>query len=126
MMEEPIAGSAVNVPVSMGPESESLSFVQKLTRASKDPKRTWRRISGMLLEGMTILNNALIDLGGRRTYSRSGLDLFDEISQRSAIRTDISDHLQMLFFESLPLRPSLIVELGVRGGESTFVLERVA
>jgi cephalosporin hydroxylase len=42
------------------------------------------------------------------------------------LNTDISDHLITLFLESLALRPSLIVELGVRGGESTFVLERVA
>lgn len=41
-------------------------------------------------------------------------------------RTDISDHLTTLFIEALAAKPRLIVELGVRGGESTFVLERVA
>ena len=45
---------------------------------------------------------------------------------RARIRTDISDHLLTLFTESLALEPRLIVELGVRDGESTFVFERVA
>ncbi|MBN1672240.1 MAG: class I SAM-dependent methyltransferase [Kiritimatiellae bacterium] len=48
------------------------------------------------------------------------------IVQRAARATDISDHLVTLFSETLALEPKLIVELGVRGGESTFVLERVA
>ena len=41
-------------------------------------------------------------------------------------KTDISDHLAMLFTESLNIESKLIVELGVGDGESTFVLERVA
>jgi cephalosporin hydroxylase len=49
-----------------------------------------------------------------------------EIEQRAQTPTDISDHLPTLFTESLPSNPRLIVELGVRGGESTFVFERVA
>lgn len=49
-----------------------------------------------------------------------------EIQERCRMRSDISDHLLPLFFESLAVRPQLIVELGVRGGDSTFVLERVA
>jgi cephalosporin hydroxylase len=54
------------------------------------------------------------------------LNLLDEIRINSVKRTDINDHLLSLFFESLNINPRLIVELGVRGGESTFVLERVA
>ncbi len=51
----------------------------------------------------------------------------DEIKSRSAkTRNDISGHLVRLFVESFEAKPKLIVELGVRGGESTFVLERVA
>jgi cephalosporin hydroxylase len=49
-----------------------------------------------------------------------------EIQEKAKVRTDISEHLETLFVESLGVRPKLIVELGVRGGESTFVLERVA
>lgn len=41
-------------------------------------------------------------------------------------KTDISDHLETLFMESLNIESKLIVELGVGDGESTFVLERVA
>jgi len=51
---------------------------------------------------------------------------FDQVLSRSFRRTDISDHLVTLFVEALEVRPELIVELGVRGGESTYVLERVA
>lgn len=49
-----------------------------------------------------------------------------EIQEKCLVRSDISDHLIPLFFASLAVRPHLIVELGVRGGDSTFVLERVA
>jgi cephalosporin hydroxylase len=40
--------------------------------------------------------------------------------------SDIADHLSTIFSESLGVQPSLIVELGVRGGESRFVFEKVA
>lgn len=50
----------------------------------------------------------------------------EELKKQSIRRTDISDHLVTLFVESLSAKPKVIVELGVRGGESTFVLERVA
>ncbi|MDD2665856.1 MAG: class I SAM-dependent methyltransferase [Methanocellales archaeon] len=50
----------------------------------------------------------------------------EDIKRQSIKKTDISDHLVTLFVESLSTKPRLIVELGVRGGESTFVLERVA
>ncbi len=49
-----------------------------------------------------------------------------EIYVRSLKRTDINDHLLTIYRESIEVKPSLIVELGVRGGESTFVFERVA
>ncbi|MEE9910728.1 MAG: class I SAM-dependent methyltransferase [Deltaproteobacteria bacterium] len=43
-----------------------------------------------------------------------------------SVKTDISDHLETMFCEALGVCPELIVELGVREGESTFVFERVA
>jgi cephalosporin hydroxylase len=50
-----------------------------------------------------------------------------EIEERAlSARTDISDYLVTLFAEALTAHPRLIVELGVRGGESTFALERAA
>lgn len=62
----------------------------------------------------------------RKPESGSDLPEIDEIRARAAIPTDISDHLIPLFVESMAVRPRLIVELGVRSGESTFALERVA
>ncbi len=58
--------------------------------------------------------------------SGSELAEINEIRARALPRTDISDHLIALFVEALAVRPRLIVELGVRSGESTFALERVA
>lgn len=49
-----------------------------------------------------------------------------QVAERAKSLSDISDHLVPLFHESIESRPRLIVELGVRGGESTFVFERVA
>lgn len=71
------------------------------------------------------LNEIKTHLGTGRNV-RLILEQLEEIKKRSIKRTDISDHLVTLFVESLSVNPRLIVELGVRGGESTFVLERVA
>jgi len=50
-----------------------------------------------------------------------------EIEDRAArFPSDIADHLPLIFTESIAMTPRLIVELGVRGGESRFVFERVA
>ncbi len=49
-----------------------------------------------------------------------------EINNRRTLDTDMSDHLPHLFAISMLVKPELIVELGVRDGDSTFVLERVA
>lgn len=50
-----------------------------------------------------------------------------EIEARASSQpTDICDHLATLFAEAVAAHPKLIVELGVRGGESTFALERAA
>ncbi len=50
-----------------------------------------------------------------------------EIEDRVAhVQSDISDYLATIFSEAVAAQPRLIVELGVRGGESRFVLERAA
>lgn len=50
-----------------------------------------------------------------------------QIEERARSRpSDISDHLSALFAEAIATHPKLIVELGVRGGESTFAFERAA
>jgi len=50
----------------------------------------------------------------------------DEINRHALRRTDINEHLPIIYDEAMRTKPKLIVELGVRGGESTFVFERVA
>src|SRR5258708_24796497 len=59
-------------------------------------------------------------------FTKSGKTELDEIFQRAQARTDIRDHLVPMFVETMEMEPQLIVELGVRTGESTFVFERVA
>lgn len=54
------------------------------------------------------------------------VEAFREVQERAREPTDLSDHLERLFVEALGGSPDTIVELGVRGGESTFVFERVA
>lgn len=49
-----------------------------------------------------------------------------EILERARIPNDISHHLPALFREGVEAAPRLVVELGTRGGDSTFVFERVA
>jgi hypothetical protein len=70
--------------------------------------------------------NAIVDSMRTEPFLPSGWRELDEIKERSMKRTDISDHLVSLFVEAMAIRPNLIVELGVRGGESTFAFERVA
>lgn len=72
------------------------------------------------------LRNIIADLRSRRPPSATGSTALDDIKRRALVRTDISDHLVTLFAESLSVIPRTIVELGVREGESTFVMERVA
>jgi hypothetical protein len=103
-----------------------VSIVDKATRAAGQPEILRPYVPSWLLRLAKAITNTVVDLRRKKAPRLSGLRSFDEIAERSLTRTDISDHLGTLFLESLPVRPSLIVELGVRGGESTFVLERVA
>src|SRR6059058_4649927 len=69
--------------------------------------------------------NALIERRRRPPADAPDPDL-RAIRARAAFGTDISSHLEALYVAGLAAHPRLIVELGVRGGESTFVFERVA
>lgn len=62
----------------------------------------------------------------RRLSMNNNQIFLEEIKQHAMIPSDICDHLETIFFEALSIKPKLIVELGVRYGDSTFVLERVA
>lgn len=66
------------------------------------------------------LNNALREMLARPEASVD--PAFDAIRARTRRRSDISDHLPILYRETLARRPKLMVELGTRGGESTQVL----
>ena len=63
---------------------------------------------------------------GKSKFVESSSKELNEIRVKALENTDISDHLETLFTESLSVKPRLIVELGVRTGQSTFVFERVA
>lgn len=79
-----------------------------------------------MLHFMAAANNALVSALRENRFVATGWRELDEIKEHSISRTDISDHLITLFMEAIAVRPELIVELGVRTGESTFVFERVA
>ena len=72
------------------------------------------------------LYNALRRAAFPQPLLASGSKELDEIRQFAATPSDIDEHLERMFTETLLLRPKLIVELGVRGGASTFVFERAA
>jgi cephalosporin hydroxylase len=72
------------------------------------------------------LYNAVVNLRRPPILPEADSVELEEIRVRARNRTDISDHLPLLFGEAMQAKPRLIVELGVRGGESTFVFERVA
>jgi predicted O-methyltransferase YrrM len=71
--------------------------------------------------------NSFNKLQSSRPTMQGATPEVQEIGERAASRyTDISDHLVTLYAEALSVNPRLIVELGVRGGESTFAFERAA
>lgn len=53
-----------------------------------------------------------------------GDDALLAVRERARRRTDISDHLETLYRLALDHKAGLVVELGVRSGESSFVLEK--
>lgn len=89
---------------------------------------TLKRIPGFVRYQVEILFLQAYNGARRGSAYRppTDVDAFDTILDRSETPTDINDHLERLYAESLPVDPDTIVELGVRGGESTFVFERVA
>ena len=100
--------------------------MRRLFKIFTSPDKILPYLSRKMKIGAIRINNAV---KGAKTPGRippSGLRELDEIQSHALIRTDVSDHLVTYFVEALSARPRLIVELGVRGGESTFVFERVA
>jgi cephalosporin hydroxylase len=95
----------------------SMDYLQSFKKASPFVKK---RLMYLLLD----IHNAV--RGEAVYHPPTGLREFDDVLSRSRTPTDISDHLKRLFAGSVSIEPETIVELGVRGGESTYVFERVA
>jgi cephalosporin hydroxylase len=85
-----------------------------------------RRISDKTLNTAALMFNSIASrrLVPRRRVSPTGP--IYEITAYSQQPSDISDHLVTVFVEAAAIRPSVIVELGVRSGQSTIALSRVA
>ncbi len=98
---------------------QTMNATRKLIKAIRNPKKA-------ILFLISKSYDVAVFLKTSKRWFSSDLKELDEVKERSLVRTDMSDHLVTLFIESLTIRPKLIVELGVREGESTFVLERVA
>lgn len=70
-------------------------------------------------------NRAVLSLPRGRPGPEVKEDL-REVLERARTPTDISHHLPALFREAVAADAKLIVELGTRGGDSTYVFERAA
>lgn len=103
-----------------------MSFVSKLVKAVTHPGKIPAWCKDKSINYRIKLHNAFIRAGARSRPAATGLRELDEVLERARIPTDVNDHLATLFAESLGIAPRLIVELGVRGGETAFVLERIA
>lgn len=99
-------------------------MLQKFIRALSRPKTIRAYASWRFLQLRVALHNSKrrdADVSAEKSSPE-----MREIEERRKRDTDISDHLPALFAETINARPRLIVELGVRGGDSTYVLERAA
>jgi cephalosporin hydroxylase len=79
----------------------------------------------LLRRGIEAYNRALLGLPRGRPGPEVPED-FREVLERARTPTDISHHLPTLFREAVDADARFIVELGTRGGDSTFVFERAA
>src|SRR5688572_15795315 len=95
----------------------TLPAVQQIGSADADENLR----TGEVYEPLLLLVNSVVGWF-RRTAWGEGLESVDpdlrEIRLRAREGTDISAHLETLFLEGMLLRPRLIVELGVRDGQS--------
>src|SRR5215475_13024627 len=85
----------------------------------KRPVRALIRGSSKLVRAA---REAVFRLQGRTHYRQRFYETHLASGLAETTRTDICDHLNVLFFTAVSVRPRLIVELGTRGGESTRAL----
>ncbi len=81
---------------------------------------------GKLADPFVRLQHGLVDLFKKAGQQTAISAEVRSILDHCRVRTDISDHLLALFGAAMSVSPRLIVELGVRTGESTGVLAKVA
>lgn len=93
-------------------------MIGKIVRAIKFKGKYHR------LQLMHKLHNTFVSGPKKGTYTNS--EEYNKIVDHAVERSDINEHLTTIFNEGMASKPKLIVELGVRSGESTFVLEKVA
>jgi predicted O-methyltransferase YrrM len=99
--------------------------MSKRVNTLQHPAKAIRYMRDQCLKKYIALHNRFLGTPTSPTNA-SRLRSFEEVRQFSLERSDINEHLPTLFAEALRVRPNLIVELGVRGGVSTLVFERVA
>lgn len=85
-----------------------------------------QRLKYKFLESFAAAYNTVVAMGDSRSGIEGKSGPLQEINTHARRQSDISDHLITLFIEAAAIRPSLVVELGVRSGESTVALGRVA
>lgn len=105
----------------MAPVEASRNYSTK--RLSGLSGRVFRTGLRLLLAPVNVVRSAF----GRRGRKTTSSDpMVGEIESYARTRSDISSHLVDMYQIAVDADPDLIVELGVRGGASTFVFERVA
>jgi predicted O-methyltransferase YrrM len=87
-----------------------------------EPNQQARGIRGWLAGKYNRLRRAISPARVAKTAFRE----LQEVRDFAATPGDIDEHLELMFMEATLHRPKLIVELGVRGGVSTFCFERAA
>lgn len=88
------------------------------------PPKAPLRVQAVL--GLIEIYNSGLSLLDARPAGPATCPELNDIRERSKVRNDINDHLETLFHDAVAAKPRSIVELGVRTGESTYVLERAA
>lgn len=103
--------------------NEKIDFNAQKYKDMTNPKSLSHRLKMKYYQVlMPIINSEEPD----KNIPDSDIEELNEIRKFAKKKTDISDHLELFFAEALTFKPKTIVEMGVRGGDSTFVLERVA
>lgn len=103
-----------------------MSMLSKLIKAITHPGMIPAYCKDKSINYRIALHNAFIGANKRSRPVSTGLTELDDVLKRAQVPTDVNDHLVTLFVESMSVDPRLIVELGVRGGETAFVLEQIA